>query len=53
MLSAQAAARPPKRKMSRLARREAIDGYLFISPWLIGFTLFIIGMSSLKCAGPA
>jgi multiple sugar transport system permease protein len=25
---------------SRLARREAIEGYLCISPWLIGFILF-------------
>lgn len=25
------------------ARREAIAGYLFISPWLIGFLVFILG----------
>ena len=28
---------------SRLARREALIGYLFISPWLIGFTVFLAG----------
>ncbi len=26
-----------------LARREAASGYLFVSPWLIGFLLFTIG----------
>jgi multiple sugar transport system permease protein len=28
---------------SALKRREAIDGYLFIAPWLIGFVVFISG----------
>lgn len=32
-----------KRGMSALARREALDGFLFISPWLIGFVLFTAG----------
>jgi multiple sugar transport system permease protein len=35
-------------KLSRLARKEEIAGYLSISPWLIGFVLFLvipIGMS--------
>jgi multiple sugar transport system permease protein len=32
-----------KRGMNALARREAIDGLLFISPWLIGFVLFTAG----------
>jgi len=27
--------------LSRLMRQEAIDGYMFISPWLIGFVLFV------------
>ena len=27
--------------MSRLARREAIEGYIGISPWLIGFAIFM------------
>jgi multiple sugar transport system permease protein len=31
------------RGMSPLARREAIDGYLFIAPWIIGFVLFTAG----------
>jgi multiple sugar transport system permease protein len=26
-----------------LKRREAIDGYLFIAPWLIGFVVFVSG----------
>lgn len=29
--------------MSRLARRDAIDGYLFILPWLVGFVVFTAG----------
>jgi len=29
--------------MSALARREAIDGYLFIAPWIIGFLVFTAG----------
>ncbi len=33
-------ARPPR---SRLMRREALDGYVFIAPWLIGFVLFVAG----------
>src|SRR5690242_16334204 len=37
------ASAPRKRGMSALARREALDGFLFISPWLIGFVLFTAG----------
>ena len=29
--------------MSKTRRREAIDGYLFIAPWLIGFFLWVAG----------
>jgi multiple sugar transport system permease protein len=29
--------------MSPLMRREAVDGYLFIAPWLAGFLLWIAG----------
>lgn len=29
--------------MSRLRRREAIAGYLFISPWIVGFLVFTVG----------
>lgn len=32
-----------KRVKSRLLRREAIEGYLYISPWLIGFLLLTLG----------
>jgi multiple sugar transport system permease protein len=31
-----------KRKMSRLARRETLEFYAFISPWLIGFLVFLV-----------
>jgi multiple sugar transport system permease protein len=34
---------PARSRTSRLARREALDGYLFIAPWLIGFVLFVAG----------
>ncbi|MEH0108929.1 sugar ABC transporter permease [Tersicoccus sp. MR15.9] len=30
-------------RMSRLRRREALAGYLFISPWIIGFLVFTVG----------
>jgi multiple sugar transport system permease protein len=43
-VAAPAAAPVPRRRgMSAVARREAIDGYLFIAPWLIGFVLFTAG----------
>ncbi len=29
--------------MRKLRSREAVEGYLFISPWLIGFTVFALG----------
>ena len=29
--------------MSRRAKREALEGILFASPWLIGFVLFTAG----------
>lgn len=34
--------RPVKAKI-KYNRREAIAGYLFISPWIIGFLLFMLG----------
>jgi multiple sugar transport system permease protein len=36
---------PPvaRNRMSRLQRLEAMQGYLFISPWIIGFLLFTAG----------
>jgi multiple sugar transport system permease protein len=33
----------PLRRRSRDRRREALAGYLFISPWIIGFLLFTLG----------
>lgn len=43
--SAGTAAPPPSRQASitKDRRREAIAGYLFISPWIIGFLLFTLG----------
>jgi multiple sugar transport system permease protein len=32
-----------KWRRSRLMRQEAIDGYLFIAPWLLGFILWVAG----------
>jgi len=29
--------------MGRRARREELEGYLFISPWIVGFLLFTLG----------
>jgi ABC-type sugar transport system permease subunit len=29
--------------MSRMARRDAVDGYLFVLPWILGFLLFTAG----------
>ncbi|MDE0199889.1 MAG: sugar ABC transporter permease, partial [Caldilineaceae bacterium] len=31
------------RGMSRQARREAVEGYICISPWLVGFVMFVAG----------
>ena len=33
----------PRRPWSRLAVREAIEGYLFIAPWVLGFLIFTLG----------
>src|SRR5262245_25670678 len=44
MLGAASERRPalaPRR--SRLMRREAIDGYLCVLPWILGFVLFTAG----------
>jgi len=29
--------------MSPMARREAIEGYIWISPWILGFLTFVLG----------
>jgi multiple sugar transport system permease protein len=34
---------PARSRTGRLARREAVIGYVFISPWLIGFIVFLAG----------
>jgi multiple sugar transport system permease protein len=33
----------PRARPSRLARREAIAGYIFLLPWIIGFLWFTLG----------
>lgn len=33
---------PPRRRWSQ-RRREALTGYLFISPWILGFLVFTLG----------
>lgn len=37
------AVRPSRQGMGSMARREAVAGYLFILPWLIGFAVFTVG----------
>ena len=29
--------------MTKLQRREELEGYLYISPWIAGFIIFVIG----------
>lgn len=45
MAQAQLTASPgsARRRSSALTRREAIMGYIFISPWLLGLIVFLIG----------
>lgn len=33
----------PPRRISAPARREAVEGYLFILPWLLGLVIFTVG----------
>jgi len=40
-MTARALSLPRRRRLTPLARREALWGLLFISPWIIGFLLFI------------
>ncbi|WP_348789427.1 sugar ABC transporter permease [Leifsonia sp. NPDC080035] len=35
--------RTPKKRASKYNKREAIAGYLFISPWIVGFLVFTLG----------
>ncbi|RDV43693.1 sugar ABC transporter permease [Leifsonia sp. ku-ls] len=35
--------KPAKKRGTKYNRREAIAGYLFISPWIIGFLVFTLG----------
>jgi multiple sugar transport system permease protein len=39
----QASESPPKRKMSKLAKGEERAAYLFLSPWIIGFIVLLVG----------
>ncbi len=40
-MTARALALPRRRRLTPLARREALWGLLFISPWIVGFFAFI------------
>lgn len=40
---AELAIAPRKRRFSRIALRQNLLGYLWISPWLLGFLFFILG----------
>src|SRR5690349_16905471 len=40
---AQLSAEPVAQRRPRIHRREAIAGYLFISPWIVGFLVFTAG----------
>jgi multiple sugar transport system permease protein len=35
--------RPAKKRLTKFNRREALAGYLFISPWIVGFLVFTLG----------
>ena len=43
MATASLAERDRRQGMSRMAVREAIEGYLSISPWLLGLLIFTLG----------
>lgn len=44
MTSVPAAAAAPARKRGiTMEKREAIEGYIYILPWVLGFLLFTIG----------
>src|SRR3954462_15342444 len=35
--------KPGRKRASKYNRREALAGYLFISPWIVGFLVFTLG----------
>ncbi|MET1066030.1 MAG: sugar ABC transporter permease, partial [Arthrobacter sp.] len=39
----QGRGRPARRRKAKYNRREALAGYLFISPWIVGFLVFMLG----------
>jgi multiple sugar transport system permease protein len=41
--TASALVAPPRRPRLSLRTKEAVVGYLFISPWLVGFLVFVLG----------
>jgi multiple sugar transport system permease protein len=43
VLTPQSAAQPAARRMSNARRREALQGYLYIGPWILGFLFFVAG----------
>src|SRR5476651_984081 len=43
MQASTIAAKPSPRRMSRRRRRHIITGYLYLTPWILGFLLFWLG----------
>ncbi len=41
--SSRVSSKPRRRRSSGLQRQEAIEGFLWISPWIIGFLVFTLG----------
>jgi multiple sugar transport system permease protein len=42
-VAARRSARKPRPARIKYNRREALAGYLFISPWIVGFVVFMLG----------
>lgn len=43
MATANVSVAAPRRGISRRALRDAVEGYLYILPWILGFLLFTVG----------
>ena len=43
MTSPRTVARTAARRLSLARQREALQGYVFISPWILGFLFFVVG----------
>jgi len=43
MAGSSVALRPARKRLTDLERKEALSGYLYISPWIVGFIVFTLG----------